>query len=319
MKRLVSLFACAILVSSCGTQDYEKPPQTADEVATPEAAEGPTAVEKTKSKRVASPKGNIWQGLEWVGVNEKHLDEIRCRYRDNAADIPSLGTVFIGGAVIGVVARYSGSVFFGRPPAEHGHGGSGGHGHGGPSGHEGARVSSEQSLFENLMSQLSHAPGAALRGGIWLTACQMALSGKFTPFDGLLGRDFMGLSSALTLGGAAALTAPAWVHKFIGEAPPPEKPNMDTTRLHPENESPDGRGGGKPRGFDRISRMFQWLDRSTFNKPVWYQLSHSLGILFISGEVGYLVYNFLDEKQGAENLDKDCTALDEAVAFKVVQ
>ena len=73
------------------------------------------------SQNIASPRaitdGYLWYGLEWVGVSEEAMMDLKDQLRENenANDFRAFGATVIGGAVLGLVMRISGSLFFGKP------------------------------------------------------------------------------------------------------------------------------------------------------------------------------------------------------------
>lgn len=296
MRTHLTLILCASMLVSCGTQDYAKRPE---EPGTPKAR---TVTPQSTPLPVRPPllssgqhnKGHLWGAMRWFGLSNQTVENLRCSYGDRGGvhDFNAFGASFVGGAVIGVVVRYSGSLFFGSPANDgHGHGPDGGSAVGGAVGSLHAR-----SFWNRIYRASDHVIGAGLSAGAFVGGCQALLAGtKFPPWDGLLGNDYSAFSSAVAVALATGVAVSPWVYKAFGEAPPRiPKPSSFISQPPPS----DGDGvTPKPTMTQRLAnmpaRIKNWSEESGFSNGFWYRLMPGVVVLGVSNSVGMIVYDRL--------------------------
>ncbi len=285
-----------LFLGACGTRDYAKPP--VEGTARPEAQKNESSDRSIRSQHLMvrpSESGYLWGGLHWVGVPDDAVKALRCQYMDrpNSNRFSAFGATIVGGAVLGVASRFSGSWFFGRPtPSEKGH------------------------WFWNRLDQTIKTGGQGLmRGALFAGVCETLLAGgNMTPFSGVLGQDFSVLASAITLGGLAAIAAAPYVQKKLGESSNAET-SSEGGAENPPND--DGGGGGRnnPRDLARriASHLQDWSKSSEIGKGIRYRLMPGIVIIGIGAGFGLIVYDGLQNDDGSKDsrtsstLPADCS------------
>jgi hypothetical protein len=253
--------AAALLLNGCGAQDYatrppERPPgENKTEQAPVVAEQKPLIVRKNRP-------GYLFSGLKWIGVSDESVENIKCRFKDRADvnHFNSLGVSIMGGAIIGLVIRTSGSWFFGQPIEP-------GPGH----------------WFWNRLDQTIKTGAQGLtRGVLFAAVCETLLAGdNFTPLTGFLGQDFSALSAALTLGGLSAIAVSPYIRRKMGR--PVSEPEF---ALRPPGN--DGKFSHRV-----MMTVEEWSRTSDLGRAVRYRVAPDISIVGIGGAVGLVIYGWL--------------------------
>jgi hypothetical protein len=254
------ILSAALLFNGCGAQDYAtRPPENTDYLK--KAEPGSKEAKKPLMKRT-NEQGYVWSGMSWIGVSDDSIENLKCRLKDrpDLSHFDSLGASILGGAIIGLVIRTSGSWFFGQPIEP-------GPGH----------------WFWNRLDQTVKIGGQGLsRGALFAAVCETLLAGdNFTPLTGFLGQDFSALSAAIALGGLASIAASPYVDRKMGA--PVSEPEFAL-------QSPDSE-----MKFSRrvISTVENWSRSSDLGRRVRYRIVPGVTILGIGGAVGLVMYGWL--------------------------
>jgi hypothetical protein len=246
--------------------------------------------------------------LSWIGVSDESLRGLKCALADGPRvdHFKAFGTSILGGAIIGVVIRSSGSWFFGKPIQP-------GPGH----------------WFWNRFDQAVKTGGqGSLRGALFAGTCETILAGgNLLPFRGLIGQDFNALSAATALGALTALAANPYVWMMMGEDPTgadvPEAQTVQAADPGDGQAEGDGSDGGAPgeggvpselgplasgaRGRGRFTEQIRdWAKSGELHRGVRYRLAPGVLIVGIGASVGVVIYNGLQDED--EQTAWSCTA-----------
>jgi hypothetical protein len=267
----LQLLTCLILLNACGTRDYDVPQTESavqkEEVIVPSArlAGGAIAI---VPREEPSP-GYLWGGLEWIGIPTSMVSKLKCKLADDesANELKALGAAMVGGAAVGIVIKYSGSWFFGKPADS-------GPGH----------------WFWNRLDETTkNVTQGALRGVVFGGVCQTALAGgNFTPFAGILGQSFAALASAITLGVLSSIAATPLIQKLMG----PSSSSVSEAVL--SSDATEKPVHGRLRRV--TATIKEWSEKSTIGKGLRYRVAPGLAIVGIGAGVGLLVYDGLQSE-----------------------
>lgn len=286
-----SMVACLTFVNACGTRDYATPPK--ESVAQREEKNIPAKLPPGTNAEIRAnlvpkppPKsGYIWGGLEWIGVPPSMILKLKCQLADvrTVSEFKALGSAIFGGAVIGVVVKYSGSWFFGKP-AEAGPG---------------------HWFWNRLDETTKNVSQGALRGALFGGVCETALAGgNFTPFAGFLGQSFAALSSAVTLGVLSSIAATPYIEKLINQEPlpndipPSEVQAAREAEIVSETEALRKR---RPVGFR--AKMREWTQTTKIGRGLRYRVAPGIAIVGIGAGVGLLIYDSLSSDDPAAKIN----------------
>ncbi|MBX3023015.1 MAG: hypothetical protein KF799_15170 [Bdellovibrionales bacterium] len=269
MRRLFGGAFMVLLLSACGANDYGPPreqegsPPVVTDNRSPENRQRPVL-------RAEASTGHLWSGLSWVRVSDETIRGWRCSLKDtdDVSDFQGFGASVLGGAVIGVVIRASGSNFLGQPIEP-------GPGH----------------WFWNRLDQSIKTAGRGIvRGALLAGVCETALAGgNLTPFSGILGQDFVALSTGLTLGGLSMLAASPLIDKRLREKEPVEEVVTD---------------GAPPQV---LATLRTWAHTSDAGRGLRYKLLPKITVVGAGSGIGYLVYHWIqgEDENGAAK-DGEC-------------
>lgn len=256
------LIVTVFLLNACGSDDYGpdhseqgKTAQGKPEQKVPPPATGQMSMIEQREART----GFIWQGLGWLGLNDGMVSDFKSRLADDKQTNPfcTFGASVLGGAVLGLVVRASGSWFFGGPvEPKPGH------------------------WFWNSLNKTVQSGGRGiLRGGLFGGGCYLLLTGLSPlPFSGLLGQSFRALSSSIVLGGMSLGAASPFIRRMIGK---------DWT----DTESPIGKALSRTKWTRQGAEKFQhWSESTEIGEGIRYRVIPGLVILGIGAGIGMLIY-----------------------------
>ncbi|PIT99300.1 MAG: hypothetical protein COT74_09860 [Bdellovibrionales bacterium CG10_big_fil_rev_8_21_14_0_10_45_34] len=290
------LFSFVILVISvrCGTQDYGEPVPHEDKASpAPPAIEQPLPptvpatpaadtnsrgsakeenlavmnVESAPRRGVFAPvdydkEGYFWKSLSWVGIPDGSIHGFKSSFIDgpDTNEFEALGMSIIGGAVLGLVIRGSGSWLFGRP----------------------IETKSGHRFWQTLEKASKATAQGAVRGGLAAGACFLFLSGT-GPYNGVLGGDFTAASAALSLAGVASIATGAALSQM-------SQRHWDYIKAQVKSRFPEhslvGRNG---------NRIAEWTRHSEIGDTVIHKIAPGIFIAAIGAGVGVIVYQWLDD------------------------
>jgi hypothetical protein len=283
------MFALALTLNGCGTQDYEKPPafdrrpQDAGN-GNPEPARPPPPQAAYSEKVPIAPRsfkpGYMWSGLTWIGVPDSTWHGLRCALKDSpdADHFKALGASVLGGAVIGIVIRSSGSYFLGKPVDP------------GPAHPFWQKVD----IFAKTAGQ------GVIRGSLFTAGCEMLLAGGgLTPLRGILGQEFSALSAGLSLGLITAIASSNYVQRAVGKDPGPPKIRKGKGGTASRRRRSPNRGW--------LGNIEDWSRKSEIGRGIRYRFAPGIAVVGIGAGVGLLVYDNLEGKQPLPADDPDCS------------
>jgi hypothetical protein len=271
------------LLTACGTQDYESPPKTEKRIlpvlpvpVSSRAAPSPPDSGLRDSpliKRVVQP-GYLFRALRWMGVSPDTIASwtLPLEDRPGVNHFGAFGTSVTGGAIIGVLVRYSGSWFLGRP----------------------SNVKDGPWVWERLRGNFANAGKGLLRGALYGGLCETALAGgNLTPLDGILGQNFTALSAAISLGTLSSAAAGPLARRWVGKIPTPAQLKKLTFPT---------RGGSLV-----LRRLRYWSQTHSLGRAIRYRLVPGLSIVIVGSGVGFLIYEKI--QSGAAQPDVEASSL----------
>ncbi len=283
------------VLASCGTQDYEPRPKTeakakSDQeiiadgvpipipVPIPESIDDPSekiltveieekaptsdADDSTLQERLFErdpATGYLWRLLETAGVPPETLDTLAQPLEDlpGVNRFEAFGTSVVGGAIFGVLVRYSGSWFLGKP----------------------ADTTRGAWIWDRFGAHLSNTGNGLLRGGLYGGLCETALAGgNIIPFAGILGQNFSALSAAISLGSISSVAAGSFAKKWVGEIP---KHTRKKKTL--------------PKSKQKLvlARLQHWSQTTPLGQTLRYRVLPGISFVLVGSGVGLLVYDSL--------------------------
>ena len=270
-SHLSLILATALSLNGCGTRDYAPAPLDSRVRAEEKRTTAPSSpVNPRPLVTGAASPGYLWGGLKWIGLPDDMLANLKCRLEDGPSvnEFKVFGTTVIGGAILGMVIRGSGSWFLGKPtePAP---------------GH----------WFWNRLDETIKVVGqGSFRGALLAGGCETLLAGgNFSPLAGILGQAFAALSGAITLGGLTSLAAAPFITKLMSET----GPNAPVEAQDRAGIGAAGDGNGIS-WRDRFSQFKEWTTTSDLSRGVRYRVAPGLMIVGLGTGVGYLIYNQFD-------------------------
>lgn len=287
-----------IFLGACGTRDYEEapPPETfpaeftAPPLEQPRPYGDPDIVnEAVTESSPESSRGYLWGGLDWMGVSDRTLSDLECALANGPSvnEFQVFGTALLGGAILGMVIRHSGSWFFGKPP----------------------EPAANEWFWKRLERTTQTAGPGAVRGALFAGTCQIMFTGvDALSFDGMIGSNFSALSASLIMGGMSSLAAKPHIARLIGS----ESANaaLTSTRMARLRERfgqpPTGSGpraGAREALLRAGERVSEWSRTTSLGKGVRYRLAPGLFILGIGGGAGLLVYDWLHAEEDPNRVD----------------
>lgn len=259
------LFAAQIMVSACGTRDYETPAPR-ETVRPPVTQQFPGADPQFEKRVIGASEdhesGYLWRLLNWTGVADQELPTFKSQLADTAqsGSFDAFGTTVIGGAVMGVIVRASRSWFFGQPiQSDIGHW-----------------------FWRGVYRTANGTAQGASRGALFSFTCYLLLVGADPlPYEGLLGDDFKALSSALVLGGMSSIVGATMADSIVRG----DWASTDTRWGRFINRS------SRARHF--FSNLQEWTTTTSIGRGLRYKVAPGIIILGIGTGVGLVVYDSL--------------------------
>ncbi len=213
-------------------------------------------------ERVSTPEeGQLWRGIDWlrdnfdwVEIPDESLDSLKEGLQDqlpSRINFDALGMAVIGGAVLGVVIRGSGSWFFGGPVEPHEY----------------------HPLLKKAHKAISATVQGSVRGGGFAGGCYLLLTGLDPFYSGLYGQAYGALAAATVTGGMASGAALNIIQKIV---------NMDFS------QPPKIRRGHLGRGLDKLEK---WTTGTKIGKGVRYKVVPGLVMVGVGAGVGVWVFH----------------------------
>lgn len=231
MNAFKLLIAIAMVLSACGTRDYKDKPAENQERKT----EGSKTPAPTGDKRLTNTETGVpalfrrtaAEGMLWrMAAGNPFVDRLKCELRDGSqvSYIETLAYQAFGGIILGLIYKRAGAYYVGAPVA--------------PTSDPqkalpvGEPVDSRWA-WRRIYLDGERAKQGVARGFAMATLCGHFLGpGIFFLHDGLFGRDFNALSTALTLGIMSAGAAKPYLSYFArgGFGEPVEDPDKNNSR-----------------------------------------------------------------------------------------
>lgn len=272
-KSVIFVVLISFLASACGSQNYDDEQEKPAPPATTTTASKPQQpIQNVRPIEKSLTPGYLWRGFRLVGMSDETLSALQCPLRDapGVNHFEAFGSSLFWGAILGVVIRFSDSWFLGKPVET-------GEGH----------------WFWNNLDQTVRKSGQGLiRGAIFAGVCETLLAGgNFTPFNGILGQDFVALSAGLSVGGLSAIAATPLLSRYMEKQ---EEPPITLKEDDPSN----------PISRRIISQLNQWSKTSEIGQRFRYRVAPGLVLLGIGAGFGLLVYDHLQSSaQGGDWLE----------------
>ncbi|RME14066.1 MAG: hypothetical protein D6797_09720 [Bdellovibrio sp.] len=264
-KHLSFILIFTFVLSSCGTREYKERPKTPPPFSlSPQIEEQPfiTNTDDIPNETHQNNEGYLWKGLNWIGVSEENLSFLESRLQDNihSNDFKTLGSVLVGGAILGILIRINGSWFFGGP----------------------IETKSYHGFWRTLEKTKTAVGQGMVRGSLFAGSCYYLLKGVDSiSFDGILGPSFKSLSSSIILGGMAALSTSTLIRSII---------DADWT----DNSHVIGKIIDHSKMVKTTVQRFQdWTNKTTIGQKVRYKIAPNLFLVGLGSGVGIVVYDFL--------------------------
>lgn len=275
--------ASAFFLSACGTQDYASPPADSkvpgEEKRNP-APQSPLVNQHPPASEWASP-GYMWGGLEWIGVSNETVSGLKCRLEDgpSVSEFKVFGAAILGGAILGIVIRSSGSWFLGKPTDP------------GP-GHW---------FWNRLDETIKTVSQGGFRGALLAGGCETLLAGgNFTPLAGFLGQTFAALSGAITLGVMSSIAAAPYLKRLMSadSAELAKARRWRKRDSHGRFKSKDPDDPDDPpdenRGWGGAAmKLNKWSKTSDLGRGIRYRVAPGLTILGLGSGAGLIIYDWL--------------------------
>ncbi|MCB0355484.1 MAG: hypothetical protein KDD40_00665, partial [Bdellovibrionales bacterium] len=178
------------------------------------------------------------------------------------SEFTALGTAAIGGAVIGVIMRSTGSWFFGKPVDS-------------PVGHW---------FWRTIDKVIKNNKAGVVRGGTFASAFYLTLAGMPSlSFKGLLGMQFSSFSCSVALGGMTVLATGNIIKNINREDWRHPKSRLGRWLNHTDT------------GKNAMAKMQEWTSETQLGRFVRYNVSPGLFILGLGSGIGLIVYDYLEE------------------------
>lgn len=259
--KITSILVLLSVFTACGTREYEMPEEEespAEEQI--QVTQSPWLIDQDEG----SEAGYLWDGLNWVGVSDDFITYLQTSLTDNMRTntFSSFGTTVMGGAVLGLIVKASGSWFLGGP------------------------VNSQSShwFWQQTNKALSSWGQSVVRGGLFSGACYLVLSGaRPLPYDGILGHDFTALSSAISLGVMASIASSPIIFHLVRQ----------------DWSNPNSLLGKVASHYGRVGqatlKIQRWSNSTNIARGIRYQLAPGIVILGIGSGLGIIIYEVLQD------------------------
>lgn len=216
-----------------------------------------------ESPYFVAEQGYLWDGMEWIGVSDEHIDYLQESLIDNehTSDYSTMGTALIGGAILGIIIRSSGSWILGKPieyPPKH-------------------------PFWQKLEKVIKTTTKGGVRGGALAGAIHLALSGlPALSYKGLLGLQYGILSCSVALGSLSAI-ASGTVFNNINKGDWSQPNSFIGKWIH--NNSKHGK--------NTMDNLQKWTTETEIGQFARYKIAPGVFVIGISTGVGLIVYNSL--------------------------